>query len=99
MQGAEQSSGFNRTEGTEVRTSMILPPNPYSNMNATSILKNCALRHALWTKRYTHGAGTASQDERAAQAREDEAVEESPYFCVAYPTISPTSPPGTMIWT
>jgi hypothetical protein len=46
MQDAEQSSSFNRTEGAEVRTTIILPPNLYSNMNATSILKNPAPRHA-----------------------------------------------------
>jgi hypothetical protein len=83
MQDAEQSSSFNRTEGTEVRTTMILPPNLYRNMNATSILKNRAPRHALWTKRYTRGAHAGWQDEPIAQVRDGEAVEESPYFCVA----------------
>jgi hypothetical protein len=66
LQDAEQSSSFNRTEGTEVRTTMILPPNLYSNMNATSILKNRAARHVAWTNRYTHGAGACWQDEPSA---------------------------------
>jgi len=52
-------------------------------MNATSILKNRALRHAVWTKRYTHGAGAGWQDDPVAQVRDGEAVDESPYFCVA----------------
>jgi hypothetical protein len=56
MQDAEQSASFNRTEGTVVRATMILPPNLYRKMNATSILKNRAVRHARWTKRYTLGA-------------------------------------------
>jgi hypothetical protein len=56
MQDAEQSSSFNRTEGTEVRTSMNLPPDLCTNMNGTSILKNCALRHVVWAKTYTHRA-------------------------------------------
>ena len=83
MQDAGQSSSFNRTEGTEVRTTVILPPNLYRNMNATSILKNRAARHVVWTKRYTHGAGAWWQDDFAAQVRDGEVVVESPYFCVA----------------
>jgi hypothetical protein len=59
LQDAEQNSSFNRTEGTEVRTTMILPPNLYRNMNATSILKNRVPRHAAWTKRYTRSTGAA----------------------------------------
>lgn len=66
-----------------MRTSMNLPPNLCTNMNATSILKNRALRHAVWTKRYTHGAGAGWQDDPVAQVRDGEAVDESPYFCVA----------------
>lgn len=83
MQDAEQNSSFHRTEGTEVRTTMILPPNLYRDMNATSILKNRIVRHVPWTKRYTHGADAWEQRELIAQARDDEAVEDSPYFCVA----------------
>lgn len=83
MQDAEQGSSFNRTEGTEVRTAIILPPNLYRNMNATSILKNRAVRHVVWTKRYTHGAGAWWQDDFAAQVRDGKVVDESPYFCVA----------------
>jgi hypothetical protein len=83
MQDAEQNSSFNRTEGTEVRTTIMLPPYRYRNMNATSILKIRAPRHALWTKRYTHGASAAWQGGPAAQIHDDGAVEESPYFCVA----------------
>ncbi len=83
MQDAEQSFGFNRTAGTEVRTTMILPPNRYINMNAPSILKNHATRHEEWTKRYTFRTDVARHDDPAAQVRDDEAVEESPYFCVA----------------
>jgi hypothetical protein len=66
-----------------VRTSMNLPPNLYTNMNATSILKNRAVRHAVWTKRYTHGAAAGWSDDPVPQVRDDEAVDESPYFCVA----------------
>ena len=83
MQDTEQNSSFNRTEGTEVRTTIILPPNLYSNMNATSILKNYAARHVLWMKRRTPGADAGWQRKPADQVRDDEAVEESPYFCVA----------------
>src|SRR5271156_661808 len=63
MQDAEQSSSFHRTEGTEVRTDMILPPNLYRNMNANSILKNRATRHALRAKWYIPGAA-ATADRR-----------------------------------
>src|SRR5271155_6207527 len=65
MQDAEQSSSFHRTEGTEVRTAMILPPNLYRNMNANSILKNRATRHALRAKWYIPGAATTA-DQRVA---------------------------------
>ena len=83
MQDAEQSFSFNRTEGTGVRATMTLPPNLYRNMNATSILKNRAVRHVVWTKGYTHGAGAWWQDDFAAQVRDGKVVDESPYFCVA----------------
>ena len=66
-----------------MRTTIILPPNLYINMNAPSILKNRALRHVVRTKRYASGADAGWQDEPAAQVRDGEAVEESPYFCVA----------------
>jgi hypothetical protein len=54
--GADQSSSFDGTEGTEVRTRIILLLNLYGNMNATSILKNRAVRHVVWAKRYTYRA-------------------------------------------
>jgi hypothetical protein len=47
VQSANQSSSFFGTEGTEVRTRMILPPNLYRNMNETRILKNSDARHAV----------------------------------------------------
>ena len=48
-----------------MRTAMILPPNLYRNMNANSILKNRATRHALRAKWYIPGAA-ATADQRVA---------------------------------
>jgi hypothetical protein len=47
VQSADQGSSFFGAEGAEVRTSMILPPNLYRNMNETRILKNSGARHAV----------------------------------------------------
>ena len=66
-----------------MRTTIVLPPNRYRNMNAASILKNHVMRHEEWKKRYTSGSDAARHDDPAAQVRDDETVEESPYFCVA----------------
>jgi hypothetical protein len=99
MQGADQGSSFYRAEGTEVRTSMISPPNLYGNMNETRILKNGATRHSGRTKGYIGQPNGDSFDEFGNQVRDGAASDESLYFCVAYPTIRPTNPPGTMIWT
>jgi hypothetical protein len=52
-------------------------------MNATSILKNHAVRHEEWMKRYSFGTDVTWYHDPAAQVRDDEAVEESPNFCVA----------------
>jgi hypothetical protein len=50
-----------------VRTSMILPPNLYGNMNETRILKNGGARHAVWAKRYTSGKDAGRWDQSVNQ--------------------------------
>ena len=81
---AMPSSGSAGDDPTfDLNRERILPPNLYRNMNATSILKNRAARHVVWTKRYTHGAGAWWQDDFAAQVCDGEVVVESSYFCVA----------------
>jgi len=66
-----------------VRTSMILPPNPYRNMNTASILKNGGARYADWTYRYTARTADGRLAEPGTQLRDGGASDESPYFCVA----------------
>jgi hypothetical protein len=44
-----------------VRTSMILPPNLYRNMNETRILKNGGARHVMEANRYTSSPNGGSR--------------------------------------
>jgi hypothetical protein len=66
-----------------VRNSLILPPNPYRNMNTTRILKNGGERYATWTNRYTARTAAERLAEPGHQLRDGAAPDESPYFCVA----------------
>jgi hypothetical protein len=66
-----------------VRTSMILPPNLYRNMNTVRILKIGGGCHAAWTKRYTARPDAAKSHLFCDQVRDGAASDESPYFCVA----------------
>ncbi len=56
-----------------MRTTLILPPDLYRNMNGTSILKNRAPRHVPWTKRRTPGPaldGSANRPIRFVTTRQ-----------------------------